>query len=1076
MRRLVEWAIKNSPAMNILMIAVLAVGMYSLYTMRREVFPEFELEVVLVTVPYPGASPEEVEEGICQKIEESVQSTDGIKKITSVAQEGLGSVILELRSNISDVQKVVNEVRSEVDRIPSFPVLAEDAEIQQITIREPAINIAIKAPANREFDELELRAVAETVRDDLLELDKVSQVTIKGARDYQIDIEIDEQTLQKHGLSLEQVARIVRRENLEVPGGKLLGEGQEVLLRGENKRLIGQQISELPLITEPGGAVLTVGDLGTVRDDFNDLVSIVEVDGDPALVLEVSRTRSEDLLAMTDEVNTFVKKQTLPAGYKMLAFADRSQDVKDRLALLQENGLMGLLLVFLVLAVFLELRLAFWVALGIPVALLGAGGVLLLGGQTLNMLSMFSFLMALGIVVDDAIVVGENIYSQRQGGKSFFQAAVDGTTEVLPSVSASVATTVIAFCPMMFVSGVMGKFFAVIPFAVIAMLLLSLLECVFILPCHLAHDDSLIFRVVSFLFAPLRFIVVFFRGVNRISSRCLERLITGYYRPTLQWALVNRYVTLAMALSGLLFTVGFVRAGFVPFVIFPKVDSNYIQGSIAFPDGTPSEITDEATQQLVDSLEAASAELTQDPNVSLVKVVYRMVGAKAGGGNVLEGGGASGGHVGSVDVELFDTSQRKFTAQELVAKWRELANGKVFGMESLTFGERAFGPAGTQIEFKLLVNGGDVKSLEKAVELCKEKLATYPGVFDVEDDSTPGKWEYRIRVKEEAQSLGVTTGDLADTVRASYYGAEVMRLQRGRHEVKLMVRYPKADRRSLADFDDILVRVGDGVERPLSELAEIDVVRGYSEINRVDQKRSITVSADVDESQGNAREIVRAMQAGFMPELLSEFPTVQVRWEGQQEQTQESLQSLLIATCVALLVMFVLLTLEFKAYFQPLLVLAIIPFGFIGAILGHFLLGLPLTMFSFFGLVALTGVVVNDSIVLIDFINRKVRSGIPIDQALLDAGQRRFRPVLLTSLTTIAGLSPILFETSFQAQILIPMATSLSFGLLVATLLVVILVPTFYRIYFDFQSLFGTNEHPATVPIQMENEMVARPS
>ena len=812
---------------------------------------------------------------------------------------------------------------------------------------------------------------------------------------------------------------------------------------------------------------MTVGDLGTVHDEFVDTASVSEVNGRAGLVLTVNRTLSEDLLAMTAEVRDYVATRKLPGGYEMNTWADRSKDVRDRLSMLVENGVLGLVLVFLVLAIFLELRLAFWVALGIPVALLGAGGILLLGGQTLNMLSMFSFLMALGIVVDDAIVVGENVYAHRQLGKSYLDAAVDGTVEVVPAVVASVATTIIAFCPMFFVSGVMGKFFGVIPFAVIAMLAISLVESIFILPCHLAHRDSLVFTVLSVMLFPLRFIARVFQRLNQLTSRLLSTIINRFYLPSLSWSLRNRYTTLSAAIALFLFAVGFVNAGFVPFIIFPDVDSNYIQATVVFPDGTPMDITDRATQKIYDSLQEASRQLSDRAERPLLRVVNRTVGQSTDN-NVVRGGAASGSHVGNVDVELLDTTYRNVTAQEIVSKWRELV-GVIPGVERLSFGERSFGPAGTPIEFKLLAPGGEISELEAAVEKCKAKLATYQGVFDIEDDSSPGKWEYRIRVKESAQSLGVTTADVAETIRASYYGEEVMRLQRGRHEVKLMVRYPKDERRSLAGFEDLRIRTGDGHDRPLTEVAEIDVVRGYSEINRIDQKRSITVSADVDEATGNARNTVANLQKTFMPTLLTEFPAVQVRWEGQQEQTQESVRSLLLATGVALMVMFVLLTLEFKAYSQPLLILAIIPFGIIGAIFGHFIRGLPLTMFSFFGLVALTGVVVNDSIVLIDFINRRVRNGLPIDEALMEAGHRRFRPVILTSATTIAGLLPILVETSFQAQILIPMATSLSFGLLLATLLVLILVPTFFRIYYDVITLFARSSiQPETVKAESE--------
>lgn len=1035
--------------MNTLMIGILLLGTVCFAMMRREVFPEFQLEIILVSVPYPGASPEEIERGICQKIEEAVQTIDGIKKMTSVAAENAGSVVLELSSNVKDVQRVVAEVRSAVDRIPSFPELTEDPEVQQVTFREAAINVSVVAPDETgETDMLKLRTVAEQVRDKLLLLPTISQVKIKGALNYQIDVEIDEDTLRKHGLSLPQVAQIVRRENLELPAGKIKSKGQEVLVRGKNKRLTGREIAKLPLITDPSGVVLSIGDVGSVHDGFADGTAITETNGRTSLFLEVQRTSNEDLLKITEEVKGYIEKADLPEGYEVIAWGDRSVDVHDRLNMLIENGRMGLFLVFLVLAVFLELRLAFWVAMGIPIAMLGAGGILLGFGQTLNMLSMFAFLMALGIVVDDAIVVGENIYAHRHMGKSFLDAAIDGTHEVIPSVMASVTTTIIAFCPLLFVSGVMGKFIAVMPLAVIAMLVISLFESMFILPCHLAHHDSLVFRIIGFFLYPLSFIVKLFGRINKITARGLQWFIDTLYTPVLRWSVSNPWTILSAAAALLLITVGFVRAGFVPFIIFPKLDANYLVAKVSFPDGTPASRTDQATKKMVDVLERISQDFD-----NVARVIYRGVGSVDNSGGGPQGESTSGSHVGSITVELVESANRDVTSDELNAIWRREV-GEIAGVESLTYGSIAMGPSGTPIEFKLLADPGSEDNLDRAVEECKARLAEFDGVIDIDDDSRPGKWEFQVSVKDRAKSMGVSSQDLANTIRASYYGSEVMRLQRGRHEVKLMVRYPPEQRRSLADLEEIRIRTGGGsqplVELPITELADIKVVRGYNEINRLNQKRSITISADVDEKVANARATVALLQTDFMPQLMDRYPGLSVNWEGQQEQTQESIQSLFVATAVALVVMYALLTFQFKSYVQPLIILMIIPFGVIGAIIGHLVQGLALTLFSFFGLVALTGVVVNDSIVLIDFINARVRAGVPPKEAVIEAGRRRFRPVLLTSATTVAGLVPILMEESLQAQILIPMATSLAYGLLLATILVLVLVPTLYRIYRDF--------------------------
>lgn len=1032
MKSIIKWAINNSPAMNTLMVTVLGVGLVSLSFMRREVFPEFELEIILVSVPYPGASPEEVEEGICQKMEEAVRAIDGIKKITSIANEGSGSVVLELRAGVPDVQKILNEVRSEIDRIPSFPELAEDPDVQQITFRQVAIEVAVIGPEQLdENSEWELRAVTERIRDELLQLKSVSQANIAGARDYQIDIEIPEATLRKYGLTLRDVAQTVRRENLELPGGKLVTDSQVLLLRGKNKHLIGSEIEKIPLVTESGGVVLTVGDLGRVKDDFTDTTMISEINGKPALSVSVDRTAQEDLLQIVEEVRAYAKTASLPPGYSLELWKDKSVDVRDRMDLLTRNGLQGLLLVFITLAIFLEFRLAFWVALGIPISMFGACIVLYYTGQTLNMLSMFAFLMALGIVVDDAIVVGENIYEHRQMGKSITKAAIDGAVEVLPSVCASVTTTVIAFMPLLFVSGIMGKFIAVMPIAVIAMLVISLLESIFILPCHLAHGKMDPEKKIGFVGQKLNWFI----------DRC--------YTPVLRAAIDYPSSALAVAGALLLISAGLIMGGFAPFNIFPKTDFRMIEATVEFPDGTPQSITGAATLHIQRSFEEVDKKYQEEHGNSLIKLVRRNVGfgtRDESGGAV--GGSVEGSHVGKVSVEIVEAEERTLGSEEIIDIWRDQI-GEVPGVDRLTIKSPSMGPGGKPIEFKLLASGEYLEDLEAAVEDCKQELATYPGVKDINDDSSPGKWEFQIKIKDKARAMGVPLADVAETVRATYYGEEVMRLQRGRHEVKLMVRYPREERRSLMGFDDIRIRTGDGSERPLTELADVTVKRGYSEINRIDQKRSITVYSDLNEKEGNARQIVQSMKkpGGFMDQLVEKYPDVQVRWEGQQEQTDESVNSLIIGLMIALASMFALLTVEFRSYAQPLIVLGIIPFGVIGAVFGHAILGMELTLFSLFGLVALTGVVVNDSIVLIDFINHRIADGLPLKEALLDAGRRRFRPVLLTSMTTIVGLAPILKETSFQAQILIPMAASLIFGLILATGLVLFLIPTYYYLY-----------------------------
>jgi hydrophobic/amphiphilic exporter-1 (mainly G- bacteria), HAE1 family len=1113
MRTIVQWAVKNSPAVNILFLATLLGGFVCFSWLRREVFPEFELEIVLVTVPYPGASPADIETGICQPVEEAVRSLEGLKRVISIAREGAGFVLLELNSNVKDVQKLVADVRSRTDRITNFPDLAETPTVEQFVFRETAIRVSVLGPETDSFDsELRLREVAEEVRDELLRLPSISQVEIRGAKNYQIDVEIAEETLRKYGLTLDQVAQIIRRQNAELPGGQLRSATQEILLRGKNRRDVGEGIKSLPIITQPGGAVLTVADLGRVVDEFEDSPKINEINGRPALLLNIDRTSEEDLIRICQEVHQFVNEEaSLPPGYSLVVWGDTSVDVSDRLRMLRENGIQGLLFVFILLALFLEFRLAFWVSMGIPICVLGAGIILYLTDQTLNMLSMFSFLMALGIVVDDAIVVGENIYAHRMMGKDFVKAAIEGTLEVLPSVFTAVCTTMIAFMPFFFVSGVMGKFIAVMPVAIIAMLAISLLEAAAALPCHLAHEPREkprnLFDWVGYLIGKIFNPII---SVLNLGSRACGGMMDWVgdhvYVPVLRLLLRFPFLALGTAAFVLLGTLGLVKSGRVPFVPFPSSDSNQIFGQVIFSDGTPASITDAATQRMEDAIVRISQQLYErqleeegpesvqalqgsggSPD-GPVKLTFRQVGTLRSQG-AFGGGQDAGSNSGQIIVELHDSSLRTIESSDLINLWRQEV-GEIQGAERVSFFGGSVGPGGNPIEFRLLARSEDREKLSQAVEDAKAQLASFRGVYDIRDDADAGKLEYQIKVKQRAEAMGITTMDLAETIRNSYYGAEAMRLQRGRQEVKLMVRYPEDERTALTRFNEILIRSPDGTEIPITELAEITVARGYSEINRLDQQRSVTITADLDTAEGNAQEIIAKLRTEFFPVLLSEkYPGVTVNWEGQQKETMESLSSLLVGCAVALIFMFLLLVIEFRSYFQPLLILSIVPFGAIGAIWGHGIMGIEVTLFSFFGLVALTGVVVNDSIVLVDFINARVRGGMDYEQALLEAGRRRLRPVFLTSMTTIGGLFPMLLESSFQAQFLKPMATSIAFGLMLSTVLVLFQVPVCFQVYLKLLSLLGFDpnesfEHdaasPSDLPISEQEDrkegLVAQPT
>lgn len=1102
MKSVIRWAIKNSPAMNTLLIVSMIIGAASMVVMRREVFPNFALEIVLVSVPFPGATPEETEIGICQKIESAVANLDGVKKMTAVGMESFGYVILELNNNISDVQKVLNDVRSAIDQISTFPPNAEDPEVKQIIFRSPAISLGILAPKRSQESTLrqqkELRDIAERVRADLLEkraepsnnllrkllsflyLPKgpaISSAEIVAAQPYEISVEVSEDNLRKYGLSLDQIAQIIRQQNADMPGGTMETERQKLILRSEKRKELGEEIGKLPVLSNGGNGVpIAVGDVAEVIDGFAETSSMHSINGRDALVIRVSKTNEEDLFTIVEAVNAYVAtvkedKEFKEGGYQIKQWGDVSVDVRDRIEMLSANGIMGLVAVFVVLAIFLDLRLAFWVAMGIPASILATGFILLMAGQTLNMLSMFAFLMALGIVVDDAIVIGENIYSKREEGFDFINAAVYGTAEVLPAVCASVGTTIIAFMPLMYVTGVMGKFIEIMPVAVIAMLVISLIESTFILPAHLSHDKNLFMRAMGIIFYVFKPFLNVFEKINRFSARSMDLAIDKFYEPLLKWSLHHKSIVISSVLTSFMLSAALVLYGLVPYSVMPKMDGRDISATIVFPNGTQEQFAADAVDVLSDAFKEVDADIREElaakgikvsPDYSVNTNIYRRVG-EVGDGNLGPMGVTNGSHVGSVEVQLINSEERNFpelnekeklTSENINGRWRKKINEKneISGYDALKFGTRSMGPGGAAIEFKILADKDGVPFLDEAIEECKNYLATRQGVKDIEDDSRPGKREVMLSLNDLGQNLGLDEATLSSTIRSGYFGAEVMRLQRGRHEVKLMVRYPYEDRKSMSGFEQIRIRDNQGVERPLIEVANIEVQQSASEINRLDQKRSVTVSADVDTTEGNSYEIIAEMKRTLIPELVEKFRSenkgeISFNWEGEQAQNQESITSMFTGFGIALLCMFVLLTLQFRSYVQPAIILAIIPFGWLGAILGHYLVGINLSLFSFFGLIALTGVVVNDSIVLVDFINRKLRSGVKLEAALTIAGRRRFRPIMLTSMTTIAGLTPILWETSTQAQVLIPMATSIIFGLLTGTLLILILVPIFYHIY-----------------------------
>jgi len=1068
MKSLGKWSIKNHVTVNLVMVFIIVAGLLTVMKMRREMMPQFALDMIVVSVDYPGSSPEEVEEGICIKIEEQIEGIEGIDRMISTAREGNGEVVVELESG-TDVPKVLDEIKAEVDRIDTFPEEAEEPLVLEIVKRDPTIYIA----AYGDVAERDLRQAAEKIRADLLDPrivaqmemesgtghgffsaikfrqpEVITQIELVGVRDYEIAIEVSEDNLRRYGLSFDQVVNAVQTGSIDLPGGKIKTAQGEILVRSKGQLYTGKEFEAIPLITLADGTVVRLGQVASVIDGFTDVDIKARFNGKPAAVVRISRTSEQDIIEIANIARNYVAAHNdkMNKDIDLAIWGDLSVLVRDRIDLMLRNGFQGIILVFIALALFLNFRLAFWVALGIPVAFMGAFLVLNAFGQTVNMISLFAFIMTLGILVDDAIIVGENIYTHYNRGKSPSAAVIDGLKEVGGPVVMAVSTTVVAFLPLMFVAGIMGKFIAVMPMAVIIILLVSLGEALIILPAHLdlalkqsekrkAKLDSWHERLRTRIEGLLQFTI--------------ERL----YSPTINYVVKNRYFTLSIGIGVLIISLGIVAGGYVPFVFFPKGESDWLIAEINYPLGTPVSLTEAAVQHLETSafeLNNAFSKFSEE-NGDLVQNTFALVGLIPRRDWKPP---QIGSHVGEVWVELVTSGERpEISTNETLNRWRSQV-GELPGIDRLAFFTLEGGPAGNAIEIQL--NGDDFDQLSLAADELKTEIETYPGTYDISDNFRPGKQEKKLRVKEGARSIGVTMRGLARQVRQAFYGEEALRIQRGRDDVKVMVRYADQQRSSLSGFDEMRIRTSAGQEIPIEEVADIVHGRAYSTINRVDRKRTVTVISDIDETTANASQIVADLKANFLPGLVERYPGVSFDLEGQAKRTGESIDSLKTGYLLAMMGIFLLLASEFRSYIQPVIIMMAIPFGLIGAVFGHLVMGMEFTIISIFGIVALSGIVVNDALILIDFINRAVRSGVDIETAVVESGKARFRPVLLTSITTIVGLLPILLETSFQAQFLIPMAISICFGLLAATLLTLLYVPALYLIFRDVRNSIVT--------------------
>ncbi|WP_309399280.1 efflux RND transporter permease subunit [Cerasicoccus maritimus] len=1033
----IAWMAGHSVTANLIMLVFLIGGSIMMLRVKQEIFPEFTMDFVNVSVSYPGAAPEEVEQSIVLPVEEAVEGLDGVKEVTSTANEGSGSVSIELAEG-SDLQQLSNEIKNEIDRITTFPDEAEEPNVAIASRKRGVVTLALHG----NLDEWTLRSAAETVRDTLLSNSGVTQVELEGARDYEVTINVPRETLRLYGLTLNDIADLVSQSSLDLAGGGVKTATGEILVRVKERRDYAREFENIPIITTDDGVRVLLGDIATITDGFEEDSDLyAHFDGEPVVLLEVYRIGDQTPIGVSDATMEVVEelRGTLPEGLHLDVMDDHSEIYRQRAELLVKNLLMGLVLVLLVLGIFLEARLAFWVTLGIPISFLGAFLFFPPLDTTINMITMFAFIITLGIVVDDAIVVGENIYSHHQRGKSFGVAAIDGAREVAMPVVFSVLTNIVAFMPLFFIPGFMGKVFGVIPIVVIAVFSISLIESLFILPAHLSHQKDI---------HPTGIRGKLHHAQQRFGN-AFSSFVENRYSPWIRKVLAWRYVVVVIGLSFMALIFSYVDSGRMHMILMPRVESDYAYASVELPYGSPVEQTEKIRQQV---LAAAERVVAKNGGDQLSKGIYTLVGS-------------GGSHAVEFRVFLTDANTRPISTMQFTQLWREEV-GQLYGIDTSSFASDRGGPgSGDSITVELSHRDTDI--LEAAAERLAGELREYPQTKDINDGFQPGKEQFNFTVRPEAQSLGLTSRDVAQQVRGAFYGAEAIRQLRGRHEIKIMVRLPEEQRTSEADIDSLILMTPNGGEVPLIEAVDIDRDRAFTSISRRNGRRVLNVTADTSDP-ADAGPILEDIMANVMPQIEAEYPGLSYSFEGRQADMQESVSAMIIGLLFAVGGVYALLAIPFNSYSQPAIVMVAIPFGIVGAVIGHIIMGYNLSLMSLFGIVALSGVVVNDSLVLIDRTNQFRKDGLSPMEAIAQAATSRFRAIVLTTLTTFGGLFPMIMETSRQARFMIPMAISLGFGILFATLIILVLVPCLYVILEDLkgQDILETDTESDELPAQ----------
>ncbi len=1024
---------RHPTAANLMMVLMIAVGLVSLPQLQRATFPDFDTASVAVTIAYPGASATEGEEAICLPIEEALEGLVDLEELRCAAREGAVTATAEMRDG-GDLVRFVANVRTEIDAIDSFPDLAETPLIREQNLFDRVFSVAVAGP----MSERDLKRYAEDLKTRILRETTARTVEIQGFAEPQIRIALDPAILRRFGLDLTQVADIVRRQSLDLPTGSIETEGQDLLVRLADKRRTAESFRELVIIGGEAGGEVRLGQLALVTEAFDDPAIRIELDGERAAVLQIDKTEDQDTLRVMASVQAFLdtERAAAPPGVRYVITRDSSSIVQDRLDLLTENGAYGLVLVFLVMSAFFSFRFAFWVAMALPATFLAAAAAMVAIGYSINMITMVALLIAIGIIMDDSIVIAENIAAKLQAGAAPVDAAIEGARQVVPSVMASFATSICVFLPLAFLEGNIGKVLTAVPVVLIIVLCFSLIEAFFILPHHIAGALS--------QGEPSRF----HRWFQGRFDTFRDRLMGPFVDRCVEW----RYLVLGIAFGAFLAALGLVVGGVVGFRAFPDLEGDTIEARVLMPQGTPLAHTERAVAQILDGLDVLDAETraTHPDERSLVRARFVRYGTNA---DVTE----QGAHLASVVVDLIPNAERHVSVPELLNQWRD-AVGPVPEATVVAYKEPIIGPGGRALEIE--ISGDDLGALEQAADVLQSWFAQFPGVADLQHDLRPGKPEIQLALRQGARGLGLDSRMLAQQVRAALTGEEATELQIDRETIEVNVELSQSGLSTLQDLDTFPILLADGRTVPLGSIATFTWGQGLAQINRVDGVRVVTLTGDFDRERIDVEGLFARAAAEIVPELEVRFPGVAVDFEGERAEQQETGDSMRRAFLIGLLAMFVLLSFLFASYAEPIIVLLAIPMAAIGAILGHLVMGLDLSMPSVLGLSALAGIVVNDSILLVNFVKLRAAELGDVVAAAKQASRDRLRAVLLTSLTTIAGVTPILFETSLQAQVLIPLVTSIAFGLMASTVLVLVVIPCAFAVLHDL-GLASTARRPS---------------